>query len=74
MHFVKFGLILVMTNFFAKRWDWEVLYRHPCKLCILSLSESDKQCWIQSLPVKCSVIGVGHVPSSNICCQHNYYK
>ena len=25
MHFVKFDLILEMTNFFAKRWDWEVL-------------------------------------------------
>ena len=25
MHFVKLNLILVMTNFFAKRLDWEVL-------------------------------------------------
>ena len=31
-------------------------------------------CWVQSLPSKCSVIGAGHGPSSNICCQHNYFK
>ena len=26
------------------------------------------------IDLKCSVVGVGHGPSSNICCQHNYYK
>ena len=37
-----------------------------CNLCIVSLYESGKQCWVQSLPPKCSVIGAGHGPSSNI--------
>ena len=32
----------------------------------LSLYEPGKQCWVQSLPPKCSVIGAGHGPSSNI--------
>ena len=50
-----------MTNVFAK-----VPHRHPCNLCIVSLYESGKQCWVQSLPPKCSVIGAGHAPSSNM--------
>ena len=56
----------VMIHFFAKRWVLEVPHRHPCNLCIVSLYESGKQCWVQSLPPKCSVIGAGHGPSSNI--------
>ena len=72
--FLHVDPIWVMTIFFAKRCDWEVLHRHPCNLCILSLYESGKQYWVQSLPSKCSVIRAGHGPSSNICCQHDYFK
>ena len=41
-----------MTNLFAKRWDGEFLHRHPCNRCILSLCESGKQLWVQSLPLQ----------------------
>ena len=42
---------------------------------VLSLRESGKQLWVQSLPSKFSGIGVRHGPSSNILCsQHNYFE
>ena len=56
----------VMTNFFVRRWVWPShVHRHPCNLCIGSLYESGKQCWVQSLPPKCSNIYVANITILN---------